>query len=69
MIKENSTFDISNLTFAEKVIRQKDIDIVFESMKETKLEFSRQQCEALYDHQQQGAIEAGTSSWQYYQQN
>ena len=69
MVKENPTFDISKLTLEEKAIRQKDIDVVFESMKETKLDLTIQQCEELYDYQQQGAIEAGKSIWQFYQQN
>jgi hypothetical protein len=69
MLKENSTFDVSELTLEEKQIRQKDIDVIFETLKETKIEFTKEQCVLLYDHMQQGAVETGNSEWLYYQQS
>ncbi len=68
MVKENTTFDIAKLTLEEKQIRQKDIEVLFEAMKETKLDLTKDQCEKIYDHMQQGAIEGGISRWEFYQQ-
>ena len=67
MVKENPTFDISKLTAEERLIREKDIQILFDGLKETNLKLSKEQCERLYDHMQQGAIEQGHSRWKFYQ--
>ncbi|CAN5914027.1 hypothetical protein BH11BAC7_BH11BAC7_26540 [soil metagenome] len=67
MVKENPTFDISNLTLQEKQIREKDINVFYETMKKTKVELSKPDCEGIYDKMQQAAIEAGHSRWTFYQ--
>lgn len=69
MVKENPSFDITNLTLHEKQIRENDINVFFETMKETKVKLNKQDCVEIYDKMQQSAIDAGHSRWSYYQTN
>jgi hypothetical protein len=63
------TFDISKLTTEERLIRERDIDSLFEGLKETKLNLDHQECAKLYDYMQQGAVDNGHSRWEFYKQN
>lgn len=69
MMKEKSTFSISNLTEKEKAEREESIEALFNGFLQAHPELTRKDAEGLFDKMQQKAIEAGKSVWKYYKHN